>query len=70
MDGDIVSINKMIIPIGIYLFKDISRNTKTMCEICSKFVINIPEGRPSVFIVNIEHISHIVLVVPILTFKE
>ena len=70
MDGDIVSINKMIIPIGIYLFKDINRNTKTMCKICSKFVINIPEGRPSVFIVNIEHISHIVLVVPILTFKE
>ena len=70
MDGDIVSINKMIIPIGIYLFKDINRNTKTMCLICSKFVINTPEGRPSVFIVNIEQISHIVLVVPILTFKE
>ena len=53
-----------------------NRNTKTRCEICSKLIIKIPErrhwrrsgvfvnfGRRSgIFIVNFEHILHLVLV--------
>ena len=38
-------------PVGIYLLKVNNRNTRTRCEICS-----------GVFIVNFEHISHLVLV--------
>ena len=49
-------------PASIYLFKVNNRNTRTRCEICSKLTI-------SVFIVNIEHISHIVLVFALLTLN-
>ena len=45
-------------PAGIYLFKVNSRNTRTRCEICS-----------GVFIVNFEHISHLVLVLLLLTLN-
>ena len=31
--------------IGIYLFKVNSRNTRTICEICSKLTIKTPERR-------------------------
>ena len=41
-------------------------NTRTRCEICSKLTIKTPERRQwrrsGVFIVNFEHISHLVLV--------
>ena len=51
---------------GNYLFKVNNRNTRTRCEICSKLTIKTPERRhwrrSGVFIVNFEHISHLVLV--------
>ena len=47
--------------------------TRKMCEFCSELTIKAPEQRqwrPSgVFIVNFEHISHIVLVFPFLTLN-
>ena len=53
-------------PAGNYMLKVNYRNTRTRCEICSKLTIKTPErrrGRRSgVFIVNFEHISHLVLV--------
>ena len=51
---------------GIYLLKVNKRNTRTRCEICSELTIKIPERRQwlrsSIFIVNFEYISHLVLV--------
>ena len=42
-----------------------NRNTRTRCVICSKLAIKTPERRhwrhSGVFIVNFEHISHLVL---------
>ena len=53
-------------PAGIYLLKVNNRNSRTRCEICSKLIIKIPERRQwrrsGIFIVNFEHISHLVLV--------
>ena len=55
---------------GIYLLKVNNRNTRTRCEICSKLTIKTPERRQwrrsgwrrsGVFIVNFEHISHLIL---------
>ena len=64
----------MLIPAGIYLFKVNNRNTRTRCEICSKLTINTPERRhwrrSGVFIVNFEHISHLVLVFLLLTLSR
>ena len=61
-------------PAGIYLFKVNNRNTRTRCEICSKLTINTPERRQwrrsGVFIVNFEHISHLVLVFLLLTLNR
>ena len=61
-------------PAGIYLFKVNNRNTRTRCEICSKLTINTPERRhwrrSGVFIVNFEHISHLVLVFLLLTLNK
>ena len=45
-----------LISAGIYLLKVNNRNTRTRCEICLKLTIN------SVFSVNFEDISHLVLV--------
>ena len=49
---------------GNYLLKVNNRNTRTRCEICSKLTIKTPERRQwrrsVVFIVNFEHISHLV----------
>ena len=60
-------------PAGIYLLKVNNRNTKTRCEICSKLTIKTPERshwrRSSVFIANFEHISHLALVLLLLTLK-
>ena len=48
------------IPVAIYLLKVNNRNTRKMCEICSKLTVKTPERghwRPSgVFIVNFEHV--------------
>ena len=49
-------------PVGIYMFKGNNRNTRTRGEIFSKLTMKIPERHSSVFIVNFEHISHLVLV--------
>ena len=54
------------IPAGIYLLKVNNRNIRTRYEICSKLTTKIPERRrwrrSGIFIVNFEHISHLVLV--------
>ena len=59
---------------GIYLLKVNNRNTRTRCEICSKLTINTPERRhwrrSGVFIVNFEHISHLVLLFLLLTLNK
>ena len=59
---------------AFYLFKVNNRNTRTRCEICSKLTINTPERRhwrrSGVFIVNFEHISHLVLVFLLLTLSR
>ena len=46
-------------PAANYMLKVNNRNTRARCEICS-----------GVFIVNFEHISHLVLVFLFLTFEE
>ena len=58
-------------PAGISLLKVNNGNTRKISEICSKLTINTPEQRQwhhsSVFIVNFEHISHLVLLFLLLT---
>ena len=48
----------------IYMFKVNNRNTRTRCEIFSKLTKKIPERRhwrrSAIFIVNFEHIPHLV----------
>ena len=60
-------------PAGICLLKVNNRNTRARCEICSKLTIKIPERRhwrrSGIFIVNFEHISHLALVVLLLTLN-
>ena len=60
-------------PPGICLLKVNNRNTRTRCEICSKLTIKTPGRRhwrrSGVFIVNFEHISHLVLVFLLLTLN-
>ena len=53
-------------PASIYLPKVNNRNTRTKCEICSKLTIKTPDT----FIVNFEHISHLVLVFLLLNLKR
>ena len=65
-------------PAGICLLKVNNGNTRTMFEICSKLTIKTPEKYQlprqwrlsGVFIVNFKHISHIVLVFPLLTLNK
>ena len=48
-----------------------NRNTRTRFEICSKLKIKTPERRRTgVFIVNFEHISHVVPVFLLLTLSR
>ena len=58
-------------PAGIYLFKVNNRNTRTSC---SKLKTKTPERshwrRSGVFIVEFEHISHLVLVFLLLTLSR
>ena len=60
-------------PAGIYLFKVNNRNTRIRCEIGSKLTIKTPErrqwSRSGVYIVNFDHISHLVLVLLLLTLN-
>ena len=58
------------------MFKVKNINTRTKCEICAKLTRKAPERRhwhwrrSSVFIVNFEHTSHLVLVFLFLTFSR
>ena len=52
------------IPAGNYMLKVNNRNTRTRCEICSK------SNNKGIFIVNFEHISHLVLVFLLLTLSR
>ena len=60
-------------PAGIYLLEVNNRNTRARGEICSKSKIKRPERhhwrRSCVFIVNSEHISHLVLMFVLLTLN-
>ena len=53
-------------PAANYMFKVDNRNIRARCEISSKLTIKTPERRHlrryGVFIVNFEHISHLILV--------
>ena len=57
---------KYCYPAGIYLLKVNNENTRTRHKICLKLTIKAPERfhwrGSGVFIVNFEHISHLVLV--------
>ena len=57
----------------IYLLKCNYRNIRTRSKICSKLTIKIPERhhwrRSGIFIVNFEHISHLVLVFLLLSLN-
>ena len=71
---DFVAIHsKLIYPAGIYLVKVNDRNTRTRCDVCSKLTIKTLERRhwrrSSVFIVNFERISRLVLVFLLLTLN-
>ena len=61
-------------PAGNYMFRVNSRNIRTRCKICSKLTIKIPERchwhRSGIFIVNFEHISHLVIVFLLLTLSR
>ena len=58
------------------MFKVNNKNTRKMCEICLKLTRKPPkrhQGRHSgVFLVNFEHVSHIVVFVvfPLLTLNK
>ena len=56
------------------MFKIKVGNTRTRCEICLKLTIKIPERRhwrrSSIFIINFEHISDLVLVFLLLTLSR
>ena len=58
---------------GNCMFKVSSRKTRASCEISSKLTIKMPERpqwrRSGIFIVNFEHISHLVLVFLLLTLN-
>ena len=61
----------MWFPAGNYMFKVNNKNTRTSCEICSKLTIKTPERwRSGVFIVNFEHVSHLVQLFSLLTLRR
>ena len=59
---------------GNYIFKVNIKNTRTRCEMCSKFTKKTPErrhlGLSGVFIVNFAHIPHLILVFLLLTLSR
>ena len=54
------------------MFKINNRNTRTKGGICSNLTVKAPERRQafSAFIVNFEHISHLVLMFLLLTLSR
>ena len=72
LDLAILDYTHIIKVAGNYMFKVNNRNTRTRCEICSTLTIKIPERRRSrsgIFVINFEHISHLVLVYLLLTLN-
>ena len=65
---------KTTISVDNYMFKVNNRNTRTRCGICSKLTIKTPERRQrrrsGVFIVNFDYISHLALVLLLLTLSR
>ena len=65
---------QIVFKAGNCMLQVININTRARCEICSKLTINTPERRQwrrfSVFIVNFEHVSHLVLVFLLLTLSK
>ena len=61
-------------PAGNFMFNVNNRNIKTSCEICSKLTLKIQERRhwrrSGIFIVNFEQISHLALVLLLLTLSR
>ena len=61
-------------PAGNRILKVNNKNTRIRCEICSKLTIKTPQRhhwrRSGVFIVNFEHISHLVLLFLLLTLSR
>ena len=61
-------------PAGKYMFKINNRNTRIRCEMRSILTIKTPGRRQwhrsGVFIVNFEHISHLVVVFLLLTWAD
>ena len=61
-------------PSSIYLFKVNNRITGKRCEICSKLTRKSPElrkrRRSGVFVVKLEHISHLFLVFLLFTLNK
>ena len=60
-------------PAGNYMFKVNNRNTRTGGVTCLKLTIKTPERRrrgSGVFIVNFEHISHLVLMFQMSTLSR
>ena len=59
-------------PAGNYMFKVNNKNTRTRFEICSKLTKKTPElvFCSGVFMVNFEHISHLILVSLLLTLSR
>ena len=70
----LASVSSCHFPACNYMFKVNSRNTRTRCEIYSELTIKTPEWhhcrRSGVFIVNFEHISHLLLVLLLLTLSR
>ena len=64
----------MLEPAGIYLLKVENKHNKKRCKICSKLLIKTPKWQHSshsgVFSINVEHISHLVLVFSPLTWSR
>ena len=62
------------LPAGIYLFKASDGSKSKICGICSKLAIKTPERRhghrSDVFISNFEQISHIALMLTLLSLNK
>ena len=60
-------------PVAFYMLKVNNGNSRTRCEICSKLIIKTPKRRhwrhSGVFIVNFEHLLHLVLLFLLLTLN-
>ena len=69
-----IIIFEFIIPANTHLFKVNNRNNRKRCEIDSKLTVKTSERRhlhySGVFLVNLEHMSHLFLVFLLLTLHK